>query len=193
MNKAYRVWDGNTYQYKFDVEDGGNPKDWALTQQSKGFQVEVGTPDWDDKDRFGWTWEKKTIGKIKRKGGMRRMTYKLAKKFLDLKAECDTLKDVADKMKLDHKQIMIMNAKLNLDCYKDYVSMWEMGVTDYEPNYINTITEDIFNQIWDKHEEGMNQTLIGEILNINRRTVCSVVNLSCNKYKEFKERRDENI
>ena len=191
MSLSYRYWNGFGYDTKFDVEDEENPKVWALRKQSEGFDMEVGTMAWDENEVCSWLWEKKIIKPIKRSGGMRRIPYSLAKKFLDLKKD-NTLREIAAKVEMTYEDLYILQSKLNLNSYKDYIEMYELGVTEYHHNYIERITEDIFNQIYDKHEEGLSQTNIGKMLNISRRTVCDVVNLTCQKYKVFKERRDEN-
>ena len=161
MSRAYRIWDGQKYITKFEVEDCENPKKWALRKQKEGYKVEVGTMIWDDKDICGWQWEERKVKNTKRNGGLPKISYALAKKFLDLKAECDNLMQVAENIGCTQKEINSINSQLNKPRYKNYVQMWELGVTEYYENYKETITEKIFNDIWDKWEEGLTQTLIG--------------------------------
>ena len=190
MARAYRIWDGEQYIAKFEVEDEEHPKAWAYRMQSEGYDIEVGTMAWDDRDICYWEWEKKRVRPSERTGGIPRMSYAFVKKFLDAKAECETIRDVSDKLSMCYKKACTINSHINKPYYKNYVQMWELGITEYHDNYKETITEKIFNEVWDKHEEGLTQTLIGEILNVKKRTVCDIVNLTTRKYREFKEKRD---
>ena len=49
MSKAYRYWNGFEYITKFEVEDEEHPKEWALRMQSKGYSIEVGNMEWDER------------------------------------------------------------------------------------------------------------------------------------------------
>ena len=189
MSNSYRYKDGNRYITRFEIEGEPNPKIWAFNMQCEGWDIEEGTMIWDDRDRCGWEWTKTLIKQRKRKDGRKKITYELTKQFLDLKAKLDSIRDVAEALDITYEEAHKINIKLNSNSYKNYVEMWILGVTEYAHNYIEGINEDTFGRIWDMWDNDMNQTEIGIMMNINRRTVCDVVNLTAKKYRDFKEKR----